>query len=92
MELNDQEVGAQAMSDPVDTGALRGRAALIRDEELSRGVRWLTGSTSGMLSAAADEVDRLRASLDAAPHSEHCQMSYLSTYPNARCTCWKAEL
>lgn len=52
------------MTSTVDTGVLRDRAALIRDDELSRGVRWLTGPTWGMLSAAADEIDRLHAAAD----------------------------
>lgn len=38
-----------------------------------------------------DLTNRLRAIIADAPHMESCQMSYLSSYPKARCSCWKAE-
>jgi hypothetical protein len=37
------------------------------------------------------ELDQLREVIEDAPHMESCRMSYLSTYPTARCTCWKAD-
>lgn len=40
--------------------------------------------------AAADEVDRLRAVIENAPHAGWCRTSYPHTYPNANCNCWKA--
>lgn len=81
------------MTDSIDTDALRARSLLIRDEELSGGVRWLTGPTWGMLSAAADEVDRLRAVVENAPHGDGCEMAWpaVDRKPTDTCTCWKAD-
>lgn len=69
------------MTDPVDTDALRSQQWQNVDEL----VEWAT--------AAAVEVDRLRAGIENAPHGHGCR--HVDWVDGAlqlgKCTCWKAD-
>jgi hypothetical protein len=54
----------------------------------------LLGDDFRTLMASADELDRLRAVLEAAPHSDTCTWPYGDDHAEAYgnyCSCWKAE-
>lgn len=75
------------------------------EDVTARGVEFMDGVHQGdqerltrLLRAAEATVvafgrdrERLHAVIENAPHMDSCRMSYISTYPNARCTCWKAD-
>ncbi|MDK8171726.1 hypothetical protein QP735_04205 [Curtobacterium citreum] len=90
------------MTDSVDTGALRDLQALsggILSRNLLKGsgVWKINRDVARALGAAADEVDRLRAVIEKAPHDTGCatpaeQLLGVPRDPEQPCTCWKAEV
>lgn len=77
-------------ADPVDTDALRESAVdadhiagWFRDRG-NEEERAVLGHCRDGMTAAADEVDRLRAVIENAPHREKCR-------PHIARTCWKAD-
>lgn len=77
------------MTEPVDTDALRDLQALSggilsRNMLEGSGVWKINRDVTRALGTAADEVDRLRAVIENAPHREHCR-------PHIACICWKAD-
>lgn len=83
------------MTDPVDTDALRMTASDLR--ETGGWHPWRDDAQARknweLIDAAADEVDRLRAVIEKAPHRIECNKGNVwrdgSTMP---CTCWKADV
>ncbi|MGW8430915.1 hypothetical protein ACWGJ9_07295 [Curtobacterium citreum] len=65
----------------VDTAELRTRARNVDAMALP--------GTSDALSAAADEIDALRATLASAPHLAVC--TYMTEHFAEPCSCWKTE-
>jgi hypothetical protein len=47
----------------------------------------------GKCCAAADELDRLRALIEKAPHDQQCayRLPITMRIPEDKCTCWKAD-
>lgn len=74
------------MTDPVDTDALRGVSARLAAVPVSGTAeqRMTVVRAQVELTRAANEVDRLRAVIESAPHREKCR-------PHIACTCWKAD-
>jgi hypothetical protein len=71
------------MPDPVDTDALRDIAKIRWSDIMS----WCNDAVQG-IEDAADEVDRLRAVIENAPHGSGCR----KYNPEHRiCTCFKAD-
>lgn len=77
------------MTDPVDTDALRKIAAECNENNYNLDNGWLLGSAGDALDTAADEVDRLRAVVEDAPHDRYCGLERAQQGTNY-CTCWKA--
>lgn len=80
------------MTDPVDTDALRESAVdadhiagWFRDRG-NEEERAVLGHCRDGMTAAADEVDRLRAVIGNVPHSAICD-----SYEAKPCTCWKSR-
>lgn len=78
-------------TDPVDTDALRAKAREVGRKYRSA----LAAEIECDTLAAADELDRLRAVIENAPHDPLCQwdrtdaLAYRGRVSN--CTCWKAD-
>lgn len=73
------------MTDPVETDALRERV-------WRRGVRaTVVTIDSDELESAADEVDRLRAVIEDAPHYVDADGWWCQAGNGDACTCWKAD-
>lgn len=70
------------MTDPVDTDALRALSAWLYVESQFH--------KSQLAESAADEVDRLRAVIENAPHGSNCVWRALRAQ-DRYCTCWKVE-
>lgn len=83
----------KAMTDPVDTDALRAWAVDARDIATGGGSGPnLLNVCADKLTAAADEVDRLRAVIENAPHDVECNEGNVWRDGSfMTCTCWKAE-
>lgn len=82
------------MTDPVDTDALRGTANRIddqRDTPLPTAWSDARDAVDG-LRAAADELDRLRAVIEDAPHDFDDGLGCWGAPGQPEpCTCWKAD-
>lgn len=80
------------MTDPMDTDALRGTASDLRETDW---VPWQTQEEARenwqRIEKAADEVERLRAVIENAPHAEECPLSFAPTPGTYSCNCWKAD-
>jgi hypothetical protein len=75
------------MTDPVDTDALN-------TNWLRSVAGTLHSKASHLMNAAADEVDRLRAVIENAPHGKECRGRWVVALPRniyQGCTCWKAD-
>jgi len=76
------------MTDPVDTNALRsvalGVGQVAEVEEDADQASWLR-YVQRHVSAASDEVDRLRSVIKDAPHDSLCNQ------PEYPCRCWKSD-
>ena len=72
-------MNGEPMTNPVDTDALRDMGAALTTDGHTFGPR---------IVAAADELDRLCAVIESAPHTAVCFQVLLAGKP---CTCWKAE-
>lgn len=85
------------MSEPVDTDALRAMAAEMDNDDWTDWSSTEAHVNGEKVDAAADEVDRLRAVIENAPHSYDCERVDRDGYqepsddPFVTCTCWKAN-
>jgi hypothetical protein len=79
------------MTDPVETDALRGVSERLADVPINgtMGQRMTFVRAQVELRTAADEVDRLRAVIENAPHGWDCTFGRRGQW-RVPCTCWKA--
>lgn len=102
-QLHESDVHDRPMTDPtadpVDTDALRGKARVLwKRGAIARGFgdesdveeADIDQDASRLLRAAADEVDRLRAVIEDAPHPIECKRGNSGNL-RVPCTCWKAD-
>ncbi|MDF2895756.1 MAG: hypothetical protein K0Q46_2542 [Rhodococcus erythropolis] len=84
------------MTDPVDTDALRETAQVAAEVADAGELGWRAlADSSDALNAAADELDRLRAVIENAPHALDCESRSHDFLGHEQepgdCTCWKAD-